>query len=71
LPYLVKKYSRQFGKLPPLSAADYASLELAGCPALLKPKERKQLTAAGGFVAAGKLLAGPQKQHLVEVLNGN
>jgi hypothetical protein len=69
--YLVAKYGRDFGKLPPLSAADHAARRLTGSPARLKPPDRRQLTAAGGFVTAGKLLAGPAEQALVEIPENN
>jgi hypothetical protein len=69
--YLVGKYRRQFGILPPLSAADQASLELAGCPARLASKQRQQLSAAGGFVTATNLLAGPPGHRLTEILENN
>jgi hypothetical protein len=69
--YLVGKYGRDFGKLPPLSAADHTALELTGCPVRLKPPDRRQLTAAGGFVAAGNLLAGPAGQALAQIVENN
>jgi hypothetical protein len=39
--------------------------------ARLKPPDRRQLTAAGGFVAAGNLLAGPAEQALAEIVGNN
>jgi hypothetical protein len=44
---------KPYGKLPPASAADRTCRGLTGQPASLAPRVRRQLTEAGGFVAAG------------------
>jgi hypothetical protein len=40
---------RREGELPPASAAEHTCLRLAGRPASLKPRLRRQLVAVGGF----------------------
>lgn len=63
--YLMRKPSfKAFGELPPASAADHTCRELTGRPAVLKPRVRKLLVAAGGTFKAGDalpMLEPPQK----------
>jgi hypothetical protein len=57
---------KPFGLLPPASAADRTCRMLTGKPAQLRPPVRQQLTAAGGFISAGRDLpaVGPQQHQL-------
>jgi hypothetical protein len=65
--YLGNKHEfKPFGPLPPASAADRTCRMLTGKPAQLRTPVRRQLTAAGGFIPAGRDLpaAGPQQHQL-------
>lgn len=56
LAYLERKpeFGTTYGTLPCASTAEHTCQTLIGRPARLKPRQRQQLTAAGGFLPAGR-----------------
>lgn len=54
--YLLQKFCKRFGRLPPLSAADHSCRRITDRSASILPLDRQAIRAAGGIVRATELL---------------